>query len=345
MELSPGFNSPSGEDLVTVPGKPERRARNLPSHPSTAREATGGMLADAGRTRLDWAVLSWLVVLHVGALAAPFFFTWQAVVLAVVLHWLTGGIGICLGFHRYFTHASFQTTRPVHMILAWLGGLAGEGSAIDWVANHRKHHAHSDLEGDPHSPLDGKWWSHMLWLTWSYPKEEHTKHIARWAPDMDRDPTLRFLQKTFIVWHFVLAAVLGAAGYALGGTPMATSFVIWGIFVRLCFVLHATWFVNSASHIWGYRNYATTDQSRNNWWVALISYGEGWHNNHHAFPRMAAHGHRWWEIDVTFWAIRVLQYFGLAWDVVDYKRGTEKLEKQARRGQGSKRKTRSKATA
>jgi stearoyl-CoA desaturase (delta-9 desaturase) len=204
--------------------------------------------------------------------------------------------------------------------------MAGEGSAIDWVANHRKHHAHSDLEGDPHSPVDGKWWSHVFWLAWCYPKGKAEAHIQRWAPDLAKDPVISFLGKTFLLWHFVSAAVLFLAGYAWGGMAMACSFLVWGVFVRLCFVLHSTWFVNSASHIWGYRNYTTTDQSRNNWWVALISYGEGWHNNHHAFPRMAAHGHRWWEIDVTFFTIRLLKAFGLAWDVVDYKRGSEKLD-------------------
>ena len=128
----------------------------------------------------------------------------------------------------------------------------------------------------------------------------------------------------FLPSHFVMAGVLYAAGYAYDGNYMAWSFLVWGLFVRLIFVLHSTWFVNSASHMWGYRNYETTDDSRNNWWVAIIAYGEGWHNNHHAYPRMAPHGHKWWEIDTTFMAIRALQAVGLAWDVVDYKRHAEK---------------------
>jgi stearoyl-CoA desaturase (delta-9 desaturase) len=121
-----------------------------------------------------------------------------------------------------------------------------------------------------------------------------------------------------------MAGVLVAAGWLYGGWWMAASFLVWGLFVRLVFVLHSTWFVNSASHMWGYRNYQTTDDSRNNWWVALLTYGEGWHNNHHAHQRSAAHGHRWWEIDVTFATIRLMQWCGLAWDVVDYKRRSEK---------------------
>jgi stearoyl-CoA desaturase (delta-9 desaturase) len=308
-----------GSDVSPAPlphGNPATHRFGGPTSESTVAEPLTGV-----GELFDWRTAIWVGVLHIGALAAPFFFSWEAVVLTLVLHWITGGIGICLGFHRYLTHASFRTYRPVRYLLAWIGGLAGEGSAIDWVANHRKHHAHSDQEGDPHSPLDGKWWSHLLWLNWRYPDDAHQRHIQHWAPDLAREWTLNFLARTFLLWHFAMGGALYAAGYALGGSYMAWSFLIWGLFVRLVFVLHATWFVNSASHIWGYRNYATTDQSRNNWWVALITYGEGWHNNHHAFPRMAAHGHRWWEIDVTFWTIRLMQALGLAWDVVDYKRG------------------------
>ena len=276
------------------------------------------------RSLINWANVIWLVILHVGCLAAPFFFTWEAVVLTLVLHWITGGIGICLGFHRHLTHLSFSTYQPVRWLLAFIGGLAGEGSVLDWVANHRKHHAHSDQEGDPHSPHDGPWWSHVFWLGFWQGPEAHAAHIRRWVPDLAKDPVLRWIGALFLPTHFVFAAVLAATGYAYAGWPMAASFVVWGVFVRLVFVLHSTWFVNSASHIWGYRNYETTDDSRNNWWVALITYGEGWHNNHHAHQRSAAHGHKWWEIDVTFMTIRLMQWCGLAWDVVDYKRAAEK---------------------
>ena len=265
-----------------------------------------------------------LAILHVGCLAAPFFFTWEAVVLTLVLHWITGGIGICLGFHRHLTHLSYSTYKPVRWLLAFIGGLAGEGSVIDWVANHRKHHAHSDQEGDPHSPHDGPWWSHMFWLGFWQGPEIHAKHINRWVPDLVKDPVLVRIGNLFLPSHFAFAAVVFAAGYAYAGWPMALSFLVWGVFVRLVFVLHSTWFVNSASHMWGYRNYETTDDSRNNWWVALITYGEGWHNNHHAHQRSAAHGHKWWEFDMTFMAIRLMQMCGLAWDVVDYKRLAEK---------------------
>jgi stearoyl-CoA desaturase (delta-9 desaturase) len=127
---------------------------------------------------------------------------------------------------------------------------------------------------------------------------------------------MRFLDRTFILWHIGLGVVLFAIGYALSGTYMGMSLLVYGLFLRLVYVLHATWFVNSATHLWGYRNYETTDHSRNLWWVALLTYGEGWHNNHHAFQRMARHGHRWWEIDVTYGVILLLEKVGLAWNVV-----------------------------
>jgi fatty-acid desaturase len=273
---------------------------------------------------LNWPNVIWLTIVHFGCFAAPFFFSWEAVALTVFLHWLTGGIGICLGFHRMLTHGSFQTYRPIRYLIATIGGLAGEGSVVDWVANHRKHHAHSDQEDDPHSPHDGAWWSHIFWLAWHRGPEYHREHVRRWAPDLEKDPGMRWIGYMFLPSHFVMAGVLALAGYAYGGAFMAASFVIWGMFVRLVFVLHATWFVNSASHMWGYRNYVTTDDSRNNWWVALLTYGEGWHNNHHAYPRMAPHGHRWWEVDTTYMVIRLMRACGLAWNVVDYKRGADK---------------------
>ncbi|MCA9016196.1 MAG: acyl-CoA desaturase, partial [Planctomycetaceae bacterium] len=136
------------------------------------------------------------------------------------------------------------------------------------------------------------------------------------APDLLKDPFMRFLQRTFLLWHIGMGAILYGIGYWLGGTETAISMVVYGMFVRLFYVLHATWFVNSATHIWGYRNYETTDDSRNLWWVALLTYGEGWHNNHHKYQRMAKNGHKWWELDMTYGAILVLEKLGLVWKVV-----------------------------
>ncbi len=158
----------------------------------------------------------------------------------------------------------------------------------------------------------------MSWMLPHVSREDMKELYDRWVPDIKDDRGLQILEKTFLLSHFLFGGLVFAIGYLFGGMELAMSVLIWGVFLRLALVLHSTWAVNSASHIWGYRNYETTDDSRNNWWVALITYGEGWHNNHHAYPRMARHGHRWWEVDMTFGAVRLLKALGLAWDVVDH---------------------------
>lgn len=267
--------------------------------------------------RLKWPTVFWLSLLHVGALAAPWTFSWQGVVLMLGLGWLTGSIGVCLGYHRLFTHRSLAVSRPLRWVIAMFGTWSGQGPLIEWVADHRKHHALSDREGDPHTPNDGGFWSHILWLIWEPTDDTVEEHCRRWAPDLMKDPVLRFFDRFYMLWHFLLAGVLFGIGFLVGGAAMGWSFVVWGMFVRLVYVLHATFFVNSASHIWGYRNYDTRDNSRNLWWVAIVSYGEGWHNNHHAYPRSANNRHKWWEFDPTYVAIRLLAAVGLAWDVVE----------------------------
>ncbi|QDT94945.1 acyl-CoA desaturase [Gimesia aquarii] len=264
----------------------------------------------------DWATIGWVVMIHLGLLAAPFYFTWTGLFTCLFLGWLTGGIGICMGYHRLLTHGSFQTYPTLFRLIGLIGLLAGQGPPIQWVANHRKHHLHSDQPEDPHSPREGRWWSHILWLVPHHSAEEVTATHERFAPDLLKDPFMRFLQKTFLFWHIGFGALLYGIGYAVGGSETAISMVVYGMFVRLFYVLHATWFVNSATHIWGYRNYETTDDSRNLWWVALLTYGEGWHNNHHKYQRMAKNGHQWWELDMTYYAILTLEKLGLAWKVV-----------------------------
>jgi sn-2 palmitoyl-lipid 9-desaturase len=281
-----------------------------------ARERRKTSLPDRWSAGLDWPVVLWTTLIHVGALAAPLVFTWKGVALAVVLAWVSGGLGICLGYHRLLTHRSFATFQWVQRTFAWLGTLAGEGPPITWVAMHRKHHQFSDGENDPHSPRDGAWWSHMLWIFPRLRKPQWGELCQRYAPDLLKDPFMRFLHASFIVWHLALGFGLLAVGWAFWDLRTGVSFVVYGMFVRLVYVLHVTWLVNSASHIWGYRSYETNDNSRNLWWVGLLAYGEGWHNNHHAFQRSAQHGHRWWELDVTYAEIRVMESLGLAWDVV-----------------------------
>lgn len=264
---------------------------------------------------IAWGAAGWIAVVHVGALAAPWTFSWSGLGVMLFMYWLTGGVGVCLTFHRLLSHRSFATFAPMRWMLAWIGGLAGEGSAIHWVANHRIHHAKSDHLGDPHSPREGFLWSHMLWCLQRIPTAERRALHHRWAPDLEKDPVLRFLDATFLLWQVVFAAGLYAMGYLAGGLDLACSWLVWGVFVRMVVVLHATWCINSVTHVWGYKTYDNGDDSKNLWWVALLTFGEGWHNNHHAYQRAANYGHRWWELDTTYLMIRTLQALGLAWNV------------------------------
>jgi fatty-acid desaturase len=274
---------------------------------------------------IDWPTTIWIGGIHLAALAAPFYFTWSGLAICLVLYWITGGLGVCLGYHRLLTHGSFKTIAPVRFLFAWLGGISGEGSALVWVANHRKHHAFSDQEGDPHSPRDGGLWAHMLWLFPHHTGEEVAAHTKRWAPDLAKDGGVAFLHKTFLLWHFLIGGALLGAGWWLYGRDVGISWLLWGLAVRMVIVFHVTWFVNSATHMWGYRNYETTDDSTNLWWVGVLAFGEGWHNNHHAHQRMAAHGHKWWELDPTYWVILGLEKLGLAWDVVRMPQGRTRV--------------------
>ncbi len=312
---------PRSVPASTPPASPAPAAQPVDGPPDGAARPLWTPNASRWSNGLDWYTVGWTGVIHAGALLAPFCFTWKGLLLTVVLGWLTGGLGICLGYHRLLTHRGFDTFRPVRRLLALLGALAGEGPPVIWVAMHRKHHQFSDQEGDPHSPNDGAWWSHMLWL---FPRPYRADWLAlqrRYAPDMQKDGFMRMLDRTFVLWHLALGAALLAAGWLGWDLYTGVSFLVYGMFLRLAYVLHVTWLVNSASHIWGYRNYETTDNSRNLWWVGLLAYGEGWHNNHHAFQRSARHGHRWWEIDLTYAVIVVMERLGLAWNVVrDYPR-------------------------
>jgi fatty-acid desaturase len=249
-----------------------------------------------------------LVVIHVAALAVflPNMFSWSGLLAAVTLYYLTGAFGITLGFHRLLTHRSFKLAKPLEYGVAILGTLALQGGPIDWVATHRAHHAHTDRAGDPHDVNRGLFWAHVQWMYSDNDACLTKTEQLRLAPDLAKDRVYLFLDKTFVWWQ----VALGFALLAIGGW----SWVICGIFVRLVATYHVTWLVNSAAHHFGYRSYRTGDKSTNSWWVAFLAWGEGWHNNHHAFPSSARHGLRWFEFDATWLAIRVLVALGLARD-------------------------------
>lgn len=257
-----------------------------------------------GRRGINWVTTVALAVFHVGAVAALFVFSWPNLVAAAILTWVAGGLGISMGYHRLLTHRSYRVPLPVEYFLAVCGALALQGGPIFWVATHRVHHQNADQPGDPHSPRDGGWWAHVGWLLRSSPDDGDTATMSKFALDLAKH--------RFYVWlndyHWVPILILGAALFALGGLDL----MLWGICLRVVVGLHATWLVNSGTHMWGARRFPTRDNSRNNWWIALISFGEGWHNNHHAWPTSARHGLTWYEIDASWLQIRALQLCGIA---------------------------------
>ena len=256
------------------------------------------------RDGVNWVTVIAFAAFHIGSVAALFFFSWPAVFTALALYWISLSLGIGMGYHRLLTHRGYKAPRHVEYFLAVCGTLALEGGPISWVATHRVHHQFSDQPGDPHTPRDGRWWAHIVWMLVGDPTNADTVTCARYAPDLVKDPFYVHLTR----WHWVPLTLVGLLLLAFGGIP----FVLWGIFFRVTAGQHATWMVNSVTHIWGSRRFATRDDSRNNWFVALLSFGEGWHNNHHAHPVSARHGLAWYEFDPTYLTIRLFEKLGLA---------------------------------
>lgn len=256
---------------------------------------------------VNWITAIAMSSFHAGAIAAFFFIDFGAILVALALYVVAGMLGIGMCYHRLLTHRGYKTYRWVEYSLTWCATLALEGGPIFWVATHRIHHQHSDREGDPHSPREGTWWAHAGWILTGHGMHHDASILARYAPDLVRDPVHVALSR----WHWTSSVIVGLGLLAYGGIP----YVLWGIFFRTTVGLHATWLVNSATHLWGSRRFATRDDSKNSWWVALLTFGEGWHNNHHAHPTSAAHGLAWYEIDITYLHIRALEMLGLATQV------------------------------
>src|SRR5215469_7596939 len=278
--------------------------------------------------KILWPYAISMTAYHLVAFSAvlPWLFSWTGVALAVAGLYVFGTLGINLCFHRLLTHRGFNCPRWLEHGLALLGVCCLQDTPARWVAVHRLHHQHSDDNPDPHSPLVTFLWSHIGWLLVENRQVNNVLTYDRYARDVLKDPFYFAFEKNLLwVWvNLVQWVVFFAGGLAVGwyggtlmdGVQFGLSLLVWGVFVRTVAVWHITWSVNSATHLWGYRNYQTDENSRNNWLVALISNGEGWHNNHHADQRSAAHGHRWWEFDVTYLTIRLLEKVGLVTDVV-----------------------------
>lgn len=279
--------------------------------------------------RIFWRYLAVFILFHVAALLAlvPYLFTWTGVALVFIGNYLFGSLGINIGYHRLLTHRGFTCPVWLERVFALLGVCSLQDSPGRWVAIHRMHHQHSDEQDDPHSPMVHFFWGHAGWLIVENRQIGTLDTFAKYAPDVFRDPFYRKLHRKHL-WIYLYALhallILGLgylAGWLLYGTvegmtQFGLSIFVWGVIVRTVYVWHITWAVNSLAHRWGYQNYRTGEQSRNNWFVALLTNGEGWHNNHHADPRSAAHGHRWWELDLTYLTILFLKRIGLAKDVL-----------------------------
>jgi stearoyl-CoA desaturase (delta-9 desaturase) len=295
----------------------------------SALDAGEQQLTSAKSRRLDWYYVVGVGAVHVLALLAffPWFFSWTGLLLVPVGMFLFGTLGTCLGFHRLLTHRSFACPLWLERTFVLLGTCCMMESPPYWVAIHRMHHQYADDdEHDPHSPLRSFFWSHFGWYLVRIDPVRRKALIDRYARDVMRDPLYAFLEwnhnwvgLVVISWLVFFGAGWGVAR-AFGASDaealqFGASILVWGVFVRSVEVFQATMCVNSVTHLWGYRNYATKDNSKNNFWVAMIATGEGWHNNHHADPSSARHGHARWEIDVAWLTIRLLKRLGLAWNI------------------------------
>ncbi len=259
------------------------------------------------REKLSPITTFFMVAFHVGAIAALFMFTWKALIVGVVLLWVSGSLGIGMAYHRLLTHRGYKTYKWVEYFLTICATLALEGGPFFWVATHRVHHQNSDKADDPHSPRDGGFWAHGGWIITGRALHNNSTALLPYVPDLRKDKFHTWISR----WHWVPITILGFGLLAVGGWPMA----MWGIFLRTVVGLHATWLVNSATHMWGRQRFLTADTSKNSFWVAMLTFGEGWHNNHHAHPQSARHGLAWYEFDMNWYGICVLRALGLAWDV------------------------------
>lgn len=305
----------TAEANVVIPkplhGTPESTSSTV--HAVPAREPFRMGRAVAMAKGMNWSTMVIMIAFHIGALAALFFFSWQRLAVSAVLYILAINVGIGMCYHRLLTHRGYAVPKWLEYVMTVCATLSLEGGPIFWVSTHRVHHQLSDHEGDPHTPHEGGWWAHTGWIFFGDSMHAQPEALARYSPDLHKDKFHVWLSE----WHWLTivfsAALLMAGGWYFGGSWVdGVGMVLWGVFLRVTLGLHATWLVNSATHMWGKRRFETKDDSRNSWWVALLTGGEGWHNNHHAHPVSARHGLKWYEVDPNFWGIWILSKLGLA---------------------------------
>lgn len=297
-----------------------------PAAKATLRKRLG--LPEGVSRRVRWDFLLTILLMHglaLLALDATFFSWWGVIALFVGVHIFGQGINLC--YHRQLTHHSFETPRWLERFFSMIAMCCLEGPPGRWVATHRFHHNHSDAQDDPHSPLVAFFWGHIGWLLLRNSTTQNVGMFRKYAKDILSDEFYRRHEKGYgwLIYYVAHAAGIFGLGFAIGwatggtawtGLELGASLLVWGVIVRTVVVWHITWSVNSLTHLWGYRNHETDENSRNNWLVALLTVGEGWHNNHHHDPASASVQHRWWEIDITYYEIKLLEKLGLAWNVI-----------------------------
>ncbi|MEZ5346446.1 MAG: fatty acid desaturase [Pyrinomonadaceae bacterium] len=269
-----------------------------------------GKVADINEVRsrkIQTHTIFFVSLFHILSIWALFTFSWTNALAALVTWWIAGSLGIGLGYHRLLTHRGFKVPKFVEYFLTICGTVALQGGPLSWVTTHRIHHAFTETDKDPHSPRNGVFWAHMGWIFKGGAQEHPPETHSRYSPDIVKDGVHQFLNKYYWMTNVIIGGIL----FAIGGWSM----VLWGVFFRTVWGWHTTWLVNSMTHLWGTRRFETKDDSRNNAFVGILAWGEGWHNNHHAYPRSSRHGLKWYEFDFNWVQIRIMEKLGIAKDV------------------------------
>jgi len=259
------------------------------------------------RTTVNWKNVAIITSFHLFAIPALFTFSWQNLAALLIGNWIVGSLGVGLGWHRMLTHRSFKAPKWLEYLLTIFGTMSIQDSPDKWVATHRMHHKFTEMEGDPHSTNAGFWWAQIGWIVWGTAQDHDRATLQKYVPDLLKDRGQVLISRFYYLPIIISALIL----FAIGGWTM----VVWGVAARVVVGWHTTWFVNSLSHIYGSKPHDTGDDSTNNWFVALLTFGEGWHNNHHAFPTSARHGLQWFQFDMNWIAIRILEKIGLATNI------------------------------
>ncbi len=271
---------------------------------------------ETSRQKINWKNLFIIVSFHLLAIPALFMLSWENLIAMLVGNWIVGSLGIGLGYHRLLTHRSFKAPKWLEYTLTIFGAMAIQDDAPKWVATHRIHHKFVETDQDPHSTRPGFWWAHIGWIVRGTANDHDQMTLKKYVPDLVKDKFHTTLARFYYLPIIISAFIL----FTLGGWGM----VFWGVFVRVVVGWHTTWFVNSLSHLFGKRRFETADDSTNNWFVAILTFGEGWHNNHHDSPTRARHGLTWYEFDMNWLTIQIFKKLGWAKQI----RGNE-LEKSA----------------